>query len=64
MREVQARPGYLLDDTPHAVEVKDHQTYTLEVFNQPLGNLIINKLSSLDNSPLEGVKFQIKYANG
>ena len=62
--EVQAKPGYLLDDTPHAVEVKDHQTYTLEVFNQPLGNLIINKLSSLDNSPLEGVKFQIKYANG
>ena len=46
------------------MEVKDHQTYTLEVFNQPLGNLIINKLSSLDNSPLEGVKFQIKYANG
>ena len=64
VREVQARPGYLLDDTPHAVEIKDHQTYTLEVFNQPLGNLIINKLSSLDNSPLEGVKFQIKYANG
>ncbi len=64
VREVQARPGYLLDDTPHAVEIKDHQTYTLEVFNQPLGNLIINKLSSADNSPLEGVKFQIKYANG
>ena len=64
VREVQAKPGYLLDDTPHAVEIKDHQTYTLEVFNQPLGNLIINKLSSADNSPLEGVKFQIKYANG
>ena len=64
VREVKAKPGYLLDDTPHAVEIKDHQTYTLEVFNQPLGNLIINKLSSLDNSPLEGVKFQIKYANG
>ena len=64
VREVQAKPGYLLDDTPHAVEIKDHQTYTLEVFNQPLGNLIINKLSFADNSPLEGVKFQIKYANG
>ena len=64
VREVQAKSGYLLDDTPHAVEIKDHQTYTLEVFNQPLGNLIINKLSSLDNSPLEGVKFRIKYANG
>ena len=64
VREVQAKTGYLLDDTPHAVEVKDHQTYTLEVFNQPLGNLIINKLSSVDNTPLEGVKFQIKYANG
>ncbi|WP_300756218.1 SpaA isopeptide-forming pilin-related protein, partial [uncultured Oscillibacter sp.] len=64
VREIQAKTGYLLDDTPHAVEIKDHQTYTLEVFNQPLGNLIINKLSSLDNSPLEGVKFQIKYANG
>ena len=64
VREVQAKPGYLLDDTPHAVEIKDHQTYTLEVFNQLRGSLIINKLNSLDNSPLEGVKFQIKYANG
>ena len=64
VREVRAKTGYLLDNAVHAVEVKDHQTYTLEVFNQPLGNLIINKLSSFDDSPLESVKFQIKYANG
>ena len=64
VQEVQTKAGYLLDDTPHAVAVKDHQTYTLEVFNQPLGNLIINKRSTADNTPLEGVKFEIKYADG
>ena len=35
VQEVQAKSGYLLDDTPKTITVKDHQTYTLEVFNQP-----------------------------
>ena len=62
--EVQAPEGYLLDDTPKTVEIKDHQTYVLEFFNQPLGSLIIHKLDSVTKEPLEGVQFKITYADG
>ena len=34
------------------------RTYTLEFFNQPKGNLIINKLDSVTKAPLEGVEFE------
>ena len=36
----------------------------MEFRNQPLGNLIIHKLSSKDKTPLEGVQFKITYADG
>ena len=29
--EVQAKPGYLLDDSPQVITIKDHQTYVLEL---------------------------------
>jgi len=64
VREVQAKPGFLLDDTPRTIEVKDHQIYELEFFNQPLGGLIIHKLDSVTKQPLEGVQFKITYADG
>ena len=64
VQEVQAKSGYLLDDTPKTITVKDHQTYTLEVFNQPKGGLIINKLDSVTHEPLEGVEFTITEADG
>ena len=62
--EIKAPDGYLLDDTPKTVEIKDHQTYVLEFFNQPLGSLIIHKLDSVTKAPLEGVQFKITYADG
>jgi len=64
VQEVQAPNGYLLDDTPKTIEIKDHQTYVLEFFNQPLGSLIIHKLDSVTKAPLEGVQFKITYADG
>ena len=62
--EVQAPEGYLLDDTPKTIEIKDHQTYVLEFFNQPLGNLVIHKQDSVTKEPLEGVQFKITYTDG
>lgn len=62
--EVQAPEGYLLDDTPKTIEIKDYQTYVLEFFNQPLGSLIIHKQDSVTKEPLEGVQFKITYADG
>ena len=64
IKETRAKLGYLLDDTPQTVQVKEGQTVTVEVRNKPLGNLIIHKLSSKDKTPLEGVQFKITYADG
>ncbi len=66
IKETRAKPGYLLDDTPQTVQVKAGQTVTLEFRNKPLGNLVIEKWgrNGTKTAPLEGVKFEIKYADG
>ena len=66
VKETRAKPGYLLDDTPQTVQVKAGQTVTLEFRNKPLGNLVIEKWgrNGTKTVPLEGVKFEIKYADG
>ena len=66
VKETRAKPGYLLDDVPQTVQVKAGQTVTLEFWNKPLGNLVIEKWgrNGTKTVPLEGVKFEIKYADG
>ena len=66
IKETSGKSGFLLDDTPQTVQVKAGQTVTVEFRNQPLGNLIIEKMgrSGTKIVPLEGVKFEIKYADG
>ena len=66
IRETRAKDGYLLDDTPQTVQVKEGQTVTVEFRNQPLGNLVVEKWgrNGSETVPLEGVKFEVKYANG
>ena len=63
-REVRAKTGYLLDDTPQTVKVKSNEVTTVEFRNQPKGNLIIVKQDSVTKEPLEGVQFKITYADG
>ena len=62
----RAKEGYLLDDTPQTVQVQAGKTITLEFRNKPLGNLVVEKWgrNGTTTVPLEGVKFEIKYANG
>ncbi len=66
IKETRAKSGYLLDDTPQTVQVKAGQTVTAEFRNQPMGNLVIEKWgrNGTTTVPLEGVKFEIKYADG
>ena len=64
VQEIQAKSGYLLDDTPKTITVKDHQTYTLEVFNQPKGGLVIKKLDSVTHQPLQGEEITSTEADG
>ena len=64
-REVRAKTGYLLDDSPQHALIKSGETAHLQFLNQPAGNLIIRKVSFGPNKePLEGVEFKITYANG
>ena len=64
-REVRAKTGYLLDDSPQHALIKSGETAHLQFLNQPAGNLIIRKVSSgPDGEPLEGVEFKITYADG
>ena len=66
IKETRAKDGFLLDDTPQTVQVKEGQTVTVEFRNQPLGSLVIEKWgrNGTTTIPLEGVKFEIKYADG
>ena len=66
VKETRAKEGFLLDDTPQTAQIKAGQTVTLEFRNQPLGNLVIEKWgrNGTNTVPLEGVKFEVKYANG
>ena len=64
-REVRAKTGYLMDDSPQHALIKSGETAHLQFLNQPAGNLIIRKVSSGPNGePLEGVEFKITYADG
>lgn len=64
-REVRAKPGYLLDDSPQYALIRSGKTVGLEFRNAPAGNLVIVKRSSSGtHEPLEGVEFKITYADG
>ena len=64
VQEVQAKPGYLVDNTPKTIEIRDHKTYSLEFFNKSRGALVIVKKDAQTGDPLEGVEFKITTANG
>ena len=64
IKEIRAKAGYILDDTPQTVKVKSNEVVTVEFRNQPKGNLIIIKQDSVTKEPLEGVEFKITYADG
>ena len=64
IKEIRAKAGYILDDTPQTVKVKSNEVVTVEFRNQSKGNLIIVKQDSVTKEPLEGVEFKITYADG
>lgn len=64
VQEIKTKTGYILNDTPKTIEVKDHQTYTLEFFNQPQGGLVIHKIDSMTGKPLQGAEFSVKTSDG
>jgi len=65
VREIRAKPGYLLDETPQTAVIRAGQTVSLEFRNQPLGNLRILKFAKdAAKTPLANVLFKITYSDG
>lgn len=64
IKEIRAKDGYLLDETPQTIKIKSGETVTAEFRNQPLGGLRIVKLDSVTHEPLAGVQFKITYSDG
>ena len=62
--ETKAPEGYVLIAQPQTVAVEPGDTQTLTFGNPPKGSLLINKLDSLTDKPLEGCVFKIVYADG
>jgi len=62
--EMKTADGYLLDATPHNVEVKKGQDATLEVLNKPMSGLLITKTDAQTGKPLQGVLFDVRRADG
>jgi len=64
VKEVRAREGYVLDDTPQSIKTKSGETVTLEFRNYPEGTLHIIKKDAFTKEPLAGVEFLITTSNG
>ena len=57
--ELETASGYLLDTTPHRIEVKDGQTATLEIANRKACSILIHKVDANTGDGIYGVTFVI-----
>ena len=63
-KEVRAKDGYILDDTPQAIKVKRNSVMTLEFRNQPKGGVLVKKVDSVTNEPISDVEFLVTDSAG
>ena len=61
--EEKAAKGYILDPTPHSVEVKNGAAAPLRITNRRESSILLHKICSVTGSGLYGVKFLISDAN-
>lgn len=52
--ELKAASGYLLDTTPHRIEVKDGQTATLEITNHKSSRILLHKVDKATGKGIYG----------
>ena len=55
--ETKAAKGYLLDSTPHNIEVQDGQTAVLTITNKMASGIFIRKIDSITKKGIAGVTF-------
>ena len=63
-REVQAKDGYILDDTPQSIKIKRNAVMTLEFRNQPKGGVLVKKVDAVTNAPISDVEFLVTDSDG
>ena len=62
--EIKAPNNYILDSTPHYVELKPGVDNELVIINRKKPSLKIIKLDTVTKQPLQYVTFRIQYKNG
>lgn len=63
-REVRAKGGYILDDTPQSIKIKRNAVMTLEFRNQPRGGVLVKKVDAVTNAPISDVEFLVTDSDG
>ena len=63
-REVRAKDGYILDDTPQSIKIKRNSVMTLEFRNQPKGGVLVKKVDAVTNAPISDVEFLVTDSDG
>ena len=63
-REVRAKDGYILDDTPQSIKIKRNSVMTLEFRNQPKGGILVKKVDAVTNAPISDVEFLVTDSDG
>ena len=63
-REVRAKDGYILDDTPQNIKIKRNSVMTLEFRNQPKGGVLVKKVDAVTNAPISDVEFLVADSDG
>ena len=61
--EQEAASGYLLDTTPHRIEVKDGQTATLEITNHKSSRILLHKVDKATGKGIYGAVFLLYDSN-
>ena len=66
MEETKSTTGYDIDDTPQTVYLsgKEQDVVTVEFSNGKHGDLIIDKIDSVNKQPLPGAQFKITTSDG
>ena len=63
-KEVRAKDGYILDDTPQSIKIKRNSVMTLEFRNLPKGSVLVKKVDSVTNEPISDVEFLVTDSAG
>ena len=63
-REVRAKDGYILDDTPQSIKIKRNAVMTLEFRNQPKGGVLVKKVDAVTGAPISDVGFLVTDSDG